>query len=269
MGGLQDTLVLIRGAGDLASGVALRLAHCGFRIVMTEIECPLAVRRTVSFCEAVYEGRATVEDLTARRVPGPTEALEVLKDGDIPVLVDPGATAARSLLPQVLVDAVMAKGNTRTSIGDAPLVIGLGPGFCAGKDVHAVIETNRGHFLGRVITSGSAEPDTGCPGLINGWAAERILRAPVAGVLRAAHEIGETIRTGETVAFVEHIPVIAQIDGVLRGMARDGLVVEQGIKIGDIDPRGEREHCFTVSDKALAIGGGVLEAILRLRGQIN
>lgn len=253
--------VLIRGAGDLATGVALRLHRCGFQVVLTELPEPLAVRRTVAFAQAVYDGATTVEGVTARHVDV-TEAGSVMGDGDIPVVLDPQGWAIGALLPDVAVDARMAKRNLGTSREDAALVIGLGPGFVAGEDCHAVIETNRGHNLGRVIWAGSAEPDTGLPGRIGGADAERVLRAPADGVVTAVRDIGEVIRVGEIVAIVGEVEVVAGIGGVLRGMLHDGLRVTAGTKLGDIDPRADPSHVYTVSDKSLAIAGGVLEAIL-------
>lgn len=258
----QETLVLIRGAGDLASGVAARLHRCGFWVVMTELPQPLMVRRTVSFGEAVYEGTVQVEEIVARRVDGVPAARAALSEGVIPVLVDPEANCRHELQPAVLVDAIMAKRNLGTTITDAPLVIALGPGFTAGVDCHAVIETQRGHWLGRVLWHGSAQPDTGVPGTVAGREAERVLRAPAAGVVQGVAAIGERVKAGQLVAMVNDHPVQAPFDGVLRGLIRSGLAVPAGLKIGDVDPRGDPAHCFTISDKSLAIAGGVLEAIL-------
>jgi xanthine dehydrogenase accessory factor len=257
-----DPLVLIKGAGDLASGVALRLHRCGFRLVMTEMPKPLMVRRTVSFGEAVYDGYTQVEGVIGARAADPWQAVQVIERGNIPVLVDPGAACLPVLRPAVLVDAIMAKRNTGTRISDAPLVVALGPGFTAGVDCDAVIETNRGHNLGRVIEQGSAEPDTGVPGEIGGKSAERLLRAPAAGAVQALAAIGERVAEGQVVAWVGGQAVAAGIAGVLRGMIRSGADVAAGVKIGDVDPRAEVSHCYQVSDKSLAIAGGVLEAIL-------
>ncbi len=259
-----EMLVLIRGAGDLASGVAARLHWCGFPVVMTELSQPLVVRRTVAFAEAVYDGEIQVEDIRACRAASTVEARRNLAEGAIPLLVDPEARCRAELNPAVVVDAIMAKRNTGTRITDAPLVVALGPGFTAGVDCHAVIETNRGHRLGRAIYSGSAEPDTGAPGEVGGRTVERILRAPVAGVVEGLVSIGEVVRAGQAVAMIGAHPIRAGADGVLRGMVRTGIAVSQGTKIGDVDPRGVRSHSDLISDKALAIAGGVLEAILRL-----
>ncbi len=266
MSNFDKTLVLIKGAGDLASGVAARLHRCGFPVVMTELPHPLMVRRTVSFGEAVYEGKVEVEGITARRVDDAPSAVLALGVGAIPVLVDPQAGSLGALRPAVLVDAIMAKQNTGTTLADAPLVIALGPGFAAGHDCHAVIETNRGHCLGRVILEGPAEPDTGRPGNVGGKTFERILRAPVGGAVRGRAEIGERVVEGQIVATVEGVEVQAGTAGVLRGLVRSGSHVRAGEKIGDVDPRAAPEHCYLISDKSLAIAGGVLEAILRLGG---
>jgi len=230
---------------------------------MTELSQPLAVRREVCFCEAVYDGQKEVEGVRAKRVPGPEGIASAWKEGAIPLLVDPdGQETRRFLNPDVVVDAILAKRNTGTRIHDAPLVIGLGPGFTAAKDVHVVVETNRGHDLGRVLSRGTAEPDTGVPGEIGGFSTERVLRSPKKGVFRAECSIGDRVSKGTVVAVVDDSPLVAQISGTVRGLLRDGVEVKRATKVGDIDPRGRREHCFTISDKARAIGGGVLEAIL-------
>jgi len=271
-------LVVIKGSGDLASGIALRLSHAGFDIAMTEIAAPLSVRRTVCFSQAVYEGRVKVEDVTAVLVKDEDEMGEAWRLKQIAVFVDPEASIVKSVLPCVLVDAIMAKRNTGTAITDAPLVIGVGPGFIAGVDCHAVIETQRGHTLGRVITpeqgaEESALPNTGVPGDIGGYTVERLLRSPADGIFEAVLSIGDMVKKGDTVALVRtapgasaggEFPINAEIDGILRGLLPSGIAVTKGMKAGDVDPRCERQHCFTVSDKALSIGGGVLEAIMRL-----
>ena len=267
-GCLNELTVLIRGAGEMATGVAHRLYRSHFKIIMVELSQPLAVRREVSFCEAVYDGEKEVEGVRAKRVPGPEKIPSAWKEGNIPLLVDPEGKETRRLMkPDVIVDAILAKRNVGTRIHDAPLVIGLGPGFSAGKDVHIVVETNRGHNLGKIILRGSAEPDTGVPGDIGGYSTERVLRSPKKAVFRAECSIGERVSKGTVVAVVDDSPVIAQISGTVRGLLRDGVVVRRAMKVGDIDPRGRREHCFTISDKARAIGGGVLEAILHWYNQ--
>ena len=256
--------VVIKGAGDLASGIALRLHHCGFRVTMTEIAAPTAVRRTVCFSEAVYKGRVQVEDTVALLVNDETGMNKAFADRQIAVFVDPAATIVKQFKPAVLVDAIMAKKNTGTALTDAPVVIGVGPGFVAGLDCNAVIETQRGHSLGRMITEGSALPNTGVPGEVGGYTVERILRSPADGVFTALLSIGDAVNKGDTVALVgaPEYPVKAEIGGILRGILPTGITVREGMKAGDVDPRCEKAHCFTVSDKALAVGGGVLEACL-------
>ena len=255
-------LVVIRGAGDLASGVAVRLRHAGFDIVMLDIAEPTTVRRTVAFSEAIRLGSMTVEDVQARLVSSPAEARTCVKQGSIAVLVDPTAACVPRLQPQVLVDAIIAKRNLGTCITDAPLVIGVGPGFTAGRDCHAVVETKRGHDLGRVLWKGSAAPNTGVPGDIAGHGADRVLRAPAAGAFEPVLSIGDAVHAGDVAATVAGVPLRCTIDGILRGLLAPGVEVAPGMKAGDIDPRDVRDHCWTVSDKARAIGGGVLEAIL-------
>jgi xanthine dehydrogenase accessory factor len=258
-----DTLVLIKGAGDLASGVAYRLHRSGFPIVMTELPTPTMVRRAVSFGQAVYDGEMTVEGVTARRVENPDEALALAHQGEaIPILVDPEAGAVSSLKPTVLVDAIIAKRNTGTRITDAPLVIALGPGFTAGADCHAAIETNRGHWLARILYQGSPQPDTKTPGKVKGHTRGRVIRAPAAGHLLPVARVGDQLRKGDLIGTVEGHEVRAMFDGVLRGLIHPSVPVTKGLKIGDLDPRDVGRHCFTISEKSLAIGGAVLEAIL-------
>ena len=263
-------LVVIKGAGDLATGVGLRLRRAGIRIVMTELAEPSAIRRTVAFSEAVRLGETQVEDMTACRAGDPQEALSSLNSGRVPVLVDPAAACVRELQPDAVVDAILAKYNTGTAITDAGIVVGVGPGFTAGEDCHAVVETRRGHRLGRVILQGSADPDTGAPGNIGGYTVERIIRSHRAGVFQGIRAIGDTVAAGEAVAAIDGEPVYCQIAGILRGLLPDGFHVPgPGFKSGDVDPRCEKENCYTASDKAIAIGGGVLEAILMLSGVLK
>jgi len=257
-------LVVVKGGGDLATGVAYRLFRSGFPVAITELAQPTVVRRTVAFAQAVFDGETVVEGVAARRIDTPAEVWPTLREGKLPVIVDPQARIIGELRPTVMVDAIMAKRNTATRLSDAPIVIALGPGFVAGVDAHAVIETNRGHHLGRVLWSGEAEPNTGIPGPIGGYTVERVLRAPTAGIFTAARKIGDRVAQGDVVAWVDEQPVVAEVTGVLRGLLQEGLPVAQGMKVGDIDPRAEVGHCFTISDKALAIGGGVLEAVLTL-----
>ena len=261
--GIDEVTVLIRGAGEMASGVAHRLHQSHFKVCMLEIPHPIAVRREVSFCEAIYETEKEVEGVRSKFISKPEEIHSVWKEEEIPILVDPdGEKTRRFMKPDVFVDAIMAKKNLGTHIKKAPLVIGLGPGFYAGKDVHIVIETNRGHDLGRLILKGMAEPDTGIPGNIGGYTVERLLRTMKKGVFHPQKGIGDRVNRGSVVAVVDDFPVMAKISGIVRGLIREGVEVKKGMKVGDIDPRGRREFCFTISDKARSIGGGVLEAIL-------
>ncbi|MFP5221734.1 MAG: selenium-dependent molybdenum cofactor biosynthesis protein YqeB [Acidobacteriota bacterium] len=255
--------IVIRGAGDLATGVALRLHRSGFtRLAMLERANPVAVRRRASFCEAVRLGEHSVEGVTAQLADNPADVELIQSKGRIPVLVDPQNLALGLLKPDVLVDAVIAKRNLGTTIHDAPLVIGLGPGFTAGQDVHRVVETHRGIGLGRVIASGAAQPNTGVPASVMGYASERVLRAPADGIFTTGLDIGHMVSAGQSVGVVAGEPVISQISGVLRGLLPHKAQVAKGMKLGDVDPRGHAVDCARVSDKALAIGGGVLEAIL-------
>jgi xanthine dehydrogenase accessory factor len=258
----QGLIVLIKGGGEMASGIAHRLSRCHFKVCMTEISQPQAVRREVSFCEAVYDGGKTVEGLTAKLVDSHEQIPNVWDTGKIPIIVDPKAKVRDFLKPTVLVDAILAKKNVGTKITDALLVIGIGPGFHAGRDVHLVVETNRGHNLGRVISEGAAEENTGIPGVIAGFSAERVFRAPAEGTLETVRQIGDPVQAGDVVASVEGLQIQAEIKGVIRGLLRDGTRVWKGMKTGDIDPRGIKGHCYTISDKSRAVGGGVLEGIL-------
>ncbi len=261
---INETLVVIKGGGDLGSGCAARLHRAGFRLLITELPQPLVIRQTVAFASAVRQGQVTVENITARLANNDTEVQAAWQNGEIPIRVDPQATAVAHWQPAVLVDAIMSKRNTGTRLNDAPTVIALGPGFEAGQDCHAIVETRRGHNLGRVYYHAAAEPDTGTPGLVGGQEARRVIRAPAAGTWRTLCQIGEKITVGQIVASIDQVPVRAEIGGVLRGLLADCLPVSAGLKVGDVDPRGVVEHCFSISDKAWAVGGGVLEAILCL-----
>lgn len=259
---ITEMIILLRGGGDIATGTAWRLHRSGFKVVITEIEQPMAVRRTVSFCEAVYDGNTRVEGVEAQLARKTDDPVSIWAGGKIPVLVDPAAESKHTLKPHVLVDAILAKENLGTAMTDAPLVIGLGPGFEAGKDVHFVVETNRGHNLGRLLTTGSAEPNTGIPGPVQGLTTERVLRAPTDGPWESHLDIGDRVEAGDEAGSVSGMAVTAEIGGVIRGLIRPGIYVSKGLKIGDIDPRGRRDYCDTISEKALAISGGVLEGIL-------
>lgn len=263
-------LVCIRGAGDLATGIAVRLMRSGIRVIMFEIPQPLTVRRTVSFSEAVRLGNCEVEGLAAKLCRSPSEALEISRGKSAAVMICPDGSVIDTLKPYAVVDSIMAKRNTGTKITAAPVVIGIGPGFTAGIDCHAVIETKRGHTLGRVIYDygASALPNTGVPGSVHGCSSERVLRCPCDGVFTPVRDIGEIVNAGDVAALVDDNPVKCGISGMLRGLLASGLRVTQGMKCGDIDPRGEEADYLTVSDKALSVGGGGLEALLHFRSGI-
>ncbi|MCP4538785.1 MAG: EF2563 family selenium-dependent molybdenum hydroxylase system protein [Chloroflexi bacterium] len=262
---MKSLFVAIKSGGDLGTGVAWRLHRCGFRVLMTETARPTVIRRTVAFASAVFENTITVDGITARLVNDDTGITDAWSAGDIPVLVDPKGAVIQRLRPDVVVDAILAKRNTGTNITDAPTVVALGPGFTVGTDCHAIVETKRGHNLGRVLLEGSAAPNTGVPGTVGGESAKRVLCAPIEGVFRTACAIGDSIQIGNVAAHVDDAPVRSQLNGVVRGLLYDGLKVHTGMKVGDVDPRGIVSHCFTISDKALSVGGGVVEAILYLR----
>lgn len=257
-------MILIKGAGDLASGAAVRLAHCGYSIVMTDLPHPTSIRRSVCFSEAILKRTFTVEDVTAEYAESVEAVDGILRREHVAVLADPKAECIEHLKPVVVVDAILAKRNLGTTKNDAPIVIALGPGFTAGVDCHAVIETMRGHNLGRMILDGPAQPNTGIPGTIGGFTTERVLRAPKDGLFMEVHHIGDLVEKGECVATVDGVPIVTQISGVIRGLLPSNTPVYAGMKSGDVDPRGVITNCDTVSDKARAIGGGVLEAILYL-----
>ena len=298
----KNLLIICRGAGDLATGIIHRLHRAGHRVIALETDYPAAIRRQVSFCEAVYDGSAAVEGVTARLVPALTDAetdtetysgindtpaahiasekwdssvIEaVLEAGEVPLLIDPKGESIELLKPDVVVDAIIAKKNLGTTINMAPLVIGVGPGFTAGQDVHLVIESMRGHNLARIITDGMARPNTGVPGNIAGFTSERVIHAPAAGYIHDVRKIGDIVQKGDEIARIypdkesydnalsEYVPVNATITGIIRGLIREGYYFRKGFKIADIDPReSELTNCFTISDKARSIAGSVLEAV--------
>lgn len=261
--------ILIKGAGDLATGIAYRLYQGGYQIMMTETAVPTTVRRTVAFSRSVYEGSCEVEGVTAELARNFPRACELVRQGKIAVLIDEKAEILKDYQPDVVVDAILAKRNLGTKIEDACLVIGVGPGFSAGLDCHAVIETKRGHYLGRVIREGSAIPNTGIPGDIGGYTTERLIPASASGLFQPIARIGEVVKKDQTVALVDGTPVFAQMNGIVRGMLQEGVKVVEGMKAGDIDARCEQAHCFTISDKARAIGGGVLEAVVNYEHKSN
>ena len=302
----NNLLIICRGAGDLATGIIHRLHRAGHRVIALETDYPAAIRRQVSFCEAVYDGSAAVEGVTARLVPVLTDAKNdtesaietysglndmpaahtasekwsrsaieaVLEAGEVPLLIDPKGESIELLKPDVVVDAIIAKKNLGTTINMAPLVIGVGPGFTAGNDVHLVIESMRGHNLARIITDGRAQPNTGVPGNIAGFTSERVIHAPAAGYIHDVRKIGDIVQKGDEIARIypdkgsfdnelsEYVPVNATITGIIRGLIREEYHFREGFKIADIDPReSELTNCFTISDKARSIAGSVLEAV--------
>jgi xanthine dehydrogenase accessory factor len=259
---LANLVVLIRGGGEVASGVAHKLARARFRVCMTEVSQPLAVSRGVAFCEAVYDGEKEVEGITAKLVESPDQIEEVWRQNKLPIIVDPDALVKDKLKPTVLVDALMAKRNLGAKLSDAPLVIGLGPGFQTGQDVHVIIETNNSERLGRVIAEGRAEENTGIPVAIGGLTDERVLHSPSDGQFTTDKDIGNMVAAGDTVASVAGQPLKAEIGGVVRALLRNGTMVSKGVKLGEIDPSGDREAPFTIRPRVRAIAGGVLEAIL-------
>lgn len=266
----QERLIVVRGGGDLATGVIQKLYRAGFPVLVLEIARPLAIRRQVALSEAVYAGEKTVEDVTAVLVPDLAAAWVQIESGKVAMMVDPQAAVLKQIKPLAMVDAILAKRNLGTCRQMAAITIALGPGFTAGQDVDVVIETLRGHDLGRLIFSGAALPDTGVPGLIAGAAQARVIHAATDGVFRPHKAIGDTVKAGEIIATIGDEPVLATLDGVIRGLIRDGFPVASGLKLADIDPReSERQNCLTISDKARCIGGGVLEAILLLERRLH
>lgn len=266
----MENLIIVRGGGDIATGTIMKLHQCGFSVLVLEIEAPSAIRRNVAFCEAVYQGSQTVEGVICQLARDVQEAQALLQSGIITMLVDPQCSCLASFRPLALVDGILAKKNLGTERAMAPITVALGPGFTAGADVDAVIETQRGHNLGRVIYTGTAAANTGVPGKIAGFDRERVIHSPAAGTIRNVRAITDTVHKGETIAFIEtpegNVPVAATLDGLLRGLIRDGYPVTRGFKMADIDPRAEEyNNCFTISDKARCIAGGTLEAILHLR----
>lgn len=261
---MKNRLVVVRGGGDIASGTIHRLVRCGYQVVVLETDMPTVIRRTVAYASAVFQGEIEIEGIKAIKADDIAACKPILEQGHVPVLVDKKASSIKALQPIAVVDAILAKKNLGTCMDMAPIVIGLGPGFCAGKDVHAVIETNRGHYLGSVINKGSAMENTGVPGTIAGYSWERVIRAPRDGIFHSEAQIGDQVLAGQQLGHVDNEPVLAPLDGVLRGLLADNITVTTGFKIGDVDPRGDVDHCYTISDKARAVAGGVLEAIMNL-----
>ncbi len=261
---ISEIIIIIKGAGEMATGIAVRLFQSNFKnILMLETKNPLAVRREVSFCEVIHDDTISVEGIKAQKIIQTDDIHTAWGSNCIPVMVDPAWDSIEKIKPHVVIDAIIAKKNLGTNLSEAPLVIGLGPGFEACKDAHMVIETNRGHNLGRILLKGCPEPNTGAPGNINGYTTQRVLRAPCSGIFNSSLSIGALIKKNDVIGRVDGKPVVAQIDGVLRGQIRNHTEVKEKLKIGDIDPRANRQYCTTISEKARAIGGSVLEAILR------
>jgi len=261
-----DLTVLIKGAGEIGSGVAHKLSRCRFRVCLTECPSPLAVCRGTTFSEAVFDQAKTIEGVTAELVPA-SEIYQAWRRGNIPLVIDPDATVIAQIKPDVVVDAIMAKRNTGTKITDAPLVIGLGPGFSAGKDVHIVVETSHIHNLGKVITEGQSQPNHGTPVAIGGLTRERVVWAPRAGVFTSRMEIGDAVAAGQTVGWVDDLPLAAPVGGILRGLLRSGVRVAKGDKLIEVDPENDRDICYTIRDKMLVVADGVLEAIMSWCGR--
>lgn len=260
---ISECLVIVRGGGDLATGTIHCLFSCGFKVLVLETGQPTTIRRLAAFSEVMYQNDIEVEGIKACRIESQEDIEDCFASGILPVAKDPDGVWIKRLRPQVVVDGIIAKKNLGTKIGMAPLVIGLGPGFCAGEDVHVVIETMRGHRLGRILRQGRAVPNTGVPGVIAGVSKERVIHAPAAGVMHENSAIGDIVSKDDVIAYIDDTPVYATIDGVLRGLLHGGLEVTKGFKIADIDPRiSEKGNCVTISDKARTIAGGVLQAIL-------
>jgi xanthine dehydrogenase accessory factor len=269
MTSLTKTAV-VKGGGDLGTAVAIRLAQAGMRVVVTELANPLVVRREVALASAVFKETVCIEGATTGRKVADFNGVQTAwSNGEIPVLVDPTNQISSLIHPDVLVDAIIAKRNTGTTLLDAPVVIALGPGFRAGVDCHALIETMRGPDLGRPVYSGEVKPDTGVPGVIGGETYRRVLRVPVDGIFAPCVAIGDLVQAGQTVAEVNGLTIKTEIDGVIRGLLAEGLFVHQGEKAGDVDPRGKRELCYLVSDKAWKIADGVLEAVHTLESTLK
>lgn len=259
-------LVYVRGAGDIATGVAARLVRAGVSVVMSDIARPTCIRRTISFCEAILHGSCEVEGITARLAHDAEEARTIAATGDVAVVVDPEAKMLDELKPAAVVDAILAKRNLGTTRDMAPVVIAVGPGFTAPIDCDAVVETQRGHFLGRVIMDGSPAPNTGVPGIIAGYGRERVIHSPAAGTFRSDRAIGDIVRAGDVIGYAGDTPMRTVIDGCLRGLLADGIEVTEGFKCADVDPRADASYIGFISDKATAVGGGVLEALASLTG---
>lgn len=265
-----NDIVIIRGGGDVASGTIQKLYRSGFRVLVLEVQKPTSIRRDVSFSEVVYEKEIEIEGIRAIHVYSLSEIENAWSNKKIPVIIDKEGKYIKKIKPQIVVDAIIAKINTGTTKDMADITIALGPGFIAGKDVDVVIETTRGHNLGRLIFEGEAKKNTGIPGNIMGFTKERVIYSPFEGIMKNILDIGAVVEKDEVIAYVGENPIKAKISGLLRGIIRNGSTVAKGFKIADIDPRvSEKLNCYTISDKARSIAGGVLEAVLYLKTQKN
>lgn len=261
----SDKIIIVRGGGDIASGTINRLHNMGFKVLVLEIPNPNFIRRKVCYGEAVYEGEFTLENAVSKFAHNLEEIYSIWEEGKIPVYIDPDMKILQKIHPDALVDGILAKKNLGMSKDLAPITIALGPGFEAGKDADAVIETNRGHNLGRIIYEGRASENTGIPGIINGYGRERVIYAPASGILKIVHDIGSVVKKDEIIAYIDNKPVYASLTGLIRGMIREGSFVKEGLKISDIDPREDQlKNCWTISDKARTISGGTAEALFFL-----
>ena len=261
----SDKIIIVRGGGDIASGTINRLHNMGFKVLVLEIPNPNFIRRKVCYGEAVYEGEFTLENAVSKFAHNLEEIYSICEEGKIPVYIDPDMKILQEIHPDALVDGILAKKNLGMSKDLAPITIALGPGFEAGKDADAVIETNRGHNLGRIIYEGRASENTGIPGIINGYGRERVIYAPASGILKIVHDIGSVVKKDEIIAYIDNKPVYASLTGLIRGMIREGSFVKEGLKISDIDPREDQlKNCWTISDKARTISGGTAEALFFL-----
>ncbi len=264
---MKNDIIIVRGGGDLATGIIQKLWRSGFKVLVLETEKPMAIRTTVALCTAVYTEKTTVEDMTAVKISTNLDVETAWENGEIPILCDPKGESIKELKPLMVVDAILAKKNLGTNLDMAPIVVGLGPGFTAGEDVHAVIETMRGHDLARLILKGSAQPNTGIPGEIGGHSTKRVLHSPCNGTVKSSVKIGDIVQVGETVLKVDDTELKAPFTGLVRGMIPNGFKVKECMKIGDIDPRTDVD-VYTISDKARALGGAVLEALFYLKNKM-
>ena len=267
---IENKVVIVRGGGDLASGTINRLHNMGFKVLVLEIEKPNFIRRKVCYGQAVYEKEFLLEGIVSERADNLDEIKNIWADGRIPVYIDSQMEIVSKIKPIAVIDAIIAKKNLGMRKGIAPITIALGPGFEAGKNVDVVIETQRAHNLGRIIFEGFAAENTGVPGIIKGYGKERVIHAPASGKLKIVHDIGSIVQKDEIIAYIDSVPVYASLTGLIRGMIREGSIVEKGLKISDIDPREEElKNCYTISDKARTISGGVAEALFYLMNRLS